>query len=504
MTKKEIGRLEEIEKLTARYFKEWGLLTTEITFAVTTSQRVLEGMAYMYPTNFSHWTFGRDYEYFRTRYEHTGQGIPYEQIWNFVKPRAFIVETNPFALNATIIPHCFGHVDYFLGNKYLQHGRSYSDTAQEAHDAAERFAKYEEKYGTEVERVIDAGMSIMWHQDPDPLFEEPDEEEMRGRLLELERAKIETANDIASKFKNPETKAQIEEIEKRLEQLATKTPPQPTYDLLNYIIKKSPRSLKPWTVDVLTVLRNQARCLAPNMRTKMLDEGWATYWHVRVMRRLRDEGVITPEEFDTFNYYNSKVTRRDRKQFNWYQIGWSILEDITERWNKGRFGREYKEERNLHKRVNWDTGAGLGQQKILEVRSYYTDRMAVEEFFTDEFIREQELYIWTTIEDGDGGYLDIIAEDDPKVIRQLLKSAFSSHGGALIVAEDGNYQNKQHLFLKHIETGFELDPAYRDLTLKNIHYLWGKRVYLACKEDKKDKTFSFDYENRKTGKPNIQ
>src|SRR3989344_3323320 len=186
----------------------------------------MEGMAYKFPNNFSHWTHGRDFESIRTVYEHTGGGIPYEQIWNFNKPRAFLVETNPFALNATIIPHCFGHVDYFLGNKYLQHSRSYSDIAQEARDAAKRFAKYEEKYGSEVERLIDAGMSIMWHQDPDPLFKEPDEEEIRERLFELERAKLETYNDVASKFKNPDTKAQIEEIEKNLDKLLTKTPPQ--------------------------------------------------------------------------------------------------------------------------------------------------------------------------------------------------------------------------------------------------------------------------------------
>lgn len=503
MTKKELERLAEIEKRTEQYFKEWGLLTTEVLFEVTTSRRVIEGMSYMFPTNFSHWTFGRDYESYRTIYEHTGGGIPYEQIWNFRKPKAVLVETNPFALNATIIPHCFGHVDYFLGNKYLQHGRSYSDTAQEAKEAAKRFAKYEERCGDEVERIIDAGMSIMWHQDPDPLFEEPEEEMIRERLIELERAKLELHNDVISRFKNPDTKVQIEEIEKNLQKLMIKTPPQPTFDLLNYIIRKSPRPLKPWMVDVLTVLRNQARCLAPNMRTKMLNEGWSVKWHLMTMRRLREEGLITPEEFDIFNFYHSKVLRQDRKRFNWYHIGLAIFESIEERWNKGQFGREYEEERNLQKRVGWDTKTDLGLQKIKEVRSYYTDRMAVEEFFTDEFIREQELYIWTTIRDGDGDYIDIIAEDDPKIIRQLLKSQFTSYGSTLISVENGNYNDRQQLYLKHINTGFELDPPYRDLTLKNIHYLWGKRVYISCKEEKEEKIYGFDYENRKTGKSSL-
>lgn len=503
MTKKELERLAEIEKRIEEYFKEWGLLTTEITFEITTAQRVLEGMSYMFPTNFSHWTFGRDYERHRTVYEHTGGGIPYEQVWNFKKPRAFLVETNPFALNATIVGHVFGHVDFFLGSRYLQHGRSFSNISEEARNASERFAKYEEKYGSEVERLIDAGISIMWHCHPDPFFEEQDEEIIRERLLELERDKLRLVNDLNYKFKKPETKEQMSAIDKKLEELSTKTPPEPTYDLLNYIIKHSPRPLKPWMVDVLTVMRNQARCLDPNMRTKMINEGWSVYWHVRVMRRLAEEGLITPEEHGIYNYYHSRVTEKRKKSFNWYSIGWQVFESIKKRWDKGQFGPEYDSEENPSKKTSWDSNAQMGDQKIKEVRSFYSDRMTVEEFFTDDFIREQELYIYVSVDDGKGNQIDVIAEDDPKVIRQMLKSILTLYGKTLMVVEDGDYHKKGFLSLKHIDTGFELEPKYRDGTLQKIHYLWGKRVYLSCKEEEKDKQFSFDFENRKTGKANV-
>lgn len=503
MTKKEFERLVEIEKRTEQYFKEWGLLTTEILFEVTTSQRVLEGMAYMFPINFSHWTFGRNYERHRTIYEHSGGGIPYEQVWNFKKPRAFLVETNPFALNTTVIGHVFGHVDFFLGSRYLQHGRSFSNVAEEARNASERFAQYEEKYGPEVERVIDAGMSIMWHCHPDPFFEEQDEEIIRDRLMELEKAKLEISKDVNSKFKKPETKAQIDEIEKKLEELSIKTPPEPTYDLLNYITKHSHRPFKPWIVDVLTVLRHQARCLDPNMRTKMLNEGWAVYWHDRVMRRLAEEGLITPEEHGIFNYYHSKVAEKRKKSFNWYNIGWQVFENVKERWDKGQFGPDYDNEENPAKKATWNTNAQMGDQKIKEVRSFYTDRMAVEEFFTDQFIRDQELYIYATVSDDDGNQYDVIAEDDPKVLRQIIKSILAHYGKQLIVIADGNYNGKGSLFLRHIDTGSELDPKYRDGTLEKIHYLWGKRVYLSCKEKGEDKIFSFDFENRKKGQASV-
>ena len=91
MTKKELNRLIELDKRIQELVKEFGLLTTEVDFEVTTAQRVLEGMSYMFPTNFSHWSFGRDFEKHRTIYEHTGSGIPYEQVWNFDRPKAFLV-----------------------------------------------------------------------------------------------------------------------------------------------------------------------------------------------------------------------------------------------------------------------------------------------------------------------------------------------------------------------------------------------------------------------------
>src|SRR3989344_2090196 len=169
MNKQELQRLIDLEKAIKKIAEEEGLLTTEINFEIASSQQVMEGMAYNFPINFSHWSFGRDYDRHRTIYEHLGAGLPYEQVWNFEKPRALLVETNPFALQALVIAHVYGHVDFFLANRFSRHGRSFSDVAEEARKSADRFRKYEEKHGVEaVERMIEAAFSIQWHQHPDP------------------------------------------------------------------------------------------------------------------------------------------------------------------------------------------------------------------------------------------------------------------------------------------------------------------------------------------------
>jgi stage V sporulation protein R len=491
MTKQELERLKEIEARVCEIFKEKGLLTTDITFEIVPSQRMFEAMAYHFPVNFSHWSFGRDYEKQRMIYEHTGGGIPYEVVWNFDHPKAFLVETNPFALNVIIIAHVFGHVDFHLANGFAQHSRKLADIAQDARLAADRFAKYEERHRHEVERIIDAGMSIAWHQHMDPFYEEEDEEDVRERLIELERAKLVAKKTKGLGTKNPPTQDEIDAVEKRLEELSLKTPPEPVYDLLWYIIKKSPRPLRPWMKDVLKVIREQARCLAPMGRTKLLNEGWATYCHVNIMNQLLRERMITDEEYGTFLRYHNGVIRPSKSSLNWYRVGLALFEDIKRRWDMGHFGKEYEECEDPIVKANWNTHANKGDQKILQVRASFSNRLAVEEFFTDDFIRAQELYIYLRGEDPDkpGVKQIIVAEDRPHVIRGILRNAFTYSGVPVVTVEDGNFKDRRYLSLKHHIKGFELDPEYRDGTLRKIRHLWGRNVFLETPEGDRMKVF---------------
>ena len=182
MNPEELQRLQKIEVRIREMAEDMGLLTTETDFEVVPAQRVLEGMSYHFPTNFSHWSFGRDYERNRTIYEHTGQGIPYEQVWNFDTPKAFLVETSPFTLQVLTIAHVYGHVDFFMANKNCQRARSFADIAGEARNSVDRFQEYVDKYGVdEIEPIMDSRMAIQWDQDPDPIAEEVTHQALRER-----------------------------------------------------------------------------------------------------------------------------------------------------------------------------------------------------------------------------------------------------------------------------------------------------------------------------------
>ena len=336
----------------------------------------------------------------------------------------------------------------------------------------------------EIEHIIDAGMAIQWHQDLDPFAKETTEEELRERLMAVEQAKLERPKTMEGDFKKPQTREEIEAIEQNLRDIMAKTPPQPEYDLLRYIKAHSPQPLRPAAVDMLSVIRNQARALAPNGRTKLLNEGWATYIHVHIMRQLFQEGLLTSEEHGVFSRFHSAVLRENKFGLNWYRVGYGLYEYIKEKWDKGRFGREFDECEDPAARANWDTGANAGNEKIFEVRANFSDRMAVELFFEDEFIHDRRLYIYQEQPDPDTGEIvDVIVENRPAVIRSLLKQQLTLNGAPVIYIKDGNYNRELYMVhVRHPNSQHELDGNYERAALEKVFRLWGRPVHLETDE----------------------
>ena len=59
-------------------------------------------------------------------------------------------------------------------------------------------------------------------------------------------------------------------------------------DILKFLIHKAP--LKSWQQDVLSIVRKKPHILLPQGMTKIMNEGWASYWHSRLMtEKIMDE-----------------------------------------------------------------------------------------------------------------------------------------------------------------------------------------------------------------------
>jgi stage V sporulation protein R len=473
MTELDLTRLNEADRIIQEIAQDFGLTLMPQEFDVVPDQKMLEIMAYRLPVNFSHWSFGRDYEIERTKYEH-GHSVPYEVVFNSNPARAYLMETNPFPIQVLVIAHVYAHNDFMTNNRHFQLTRR--DMITFASEAAARFRKYEEDYGKDtVERLVDAAMAIQWNIDPDESTHSETEEEARERLYGWEK-KAQTHGSFDDLLPG---KNRVSTEEKK--QLRKKTPPEPTVDLLGYIIEHSPKSLQEWEKDILNVIRTQSLYFMPYRRTKIMNEGWAAFWHEKIMQRLFTEKFLTSEEHGYYNLYNARVKAHHPRTINPYLAGHALFSNIDDRWNKGRFGHEYEECQDAQKKRNWDLGLNQGKEKIFQVRRTHMDWFFVDEFLNKEVIDNLDLYLYLE-KDRETHYDIVVEETDWMNVKKVLVQSLMNWGVPRILVTDGNYQNSLQLYLKHEFEGLTLDDEYCRKTLEHIHYLWDRPVHLETRE----------------------
>ncbi len=477
--RQDLQRLEKIDARIQEILDQWGLQVTPVDFEVVPAQRMFEIMAYGLPVNFRHWSRGRDYERLRTIYEHSGAGLPYEMVLNSSPPKAFLMETNPFPVQVLVLAHVYAHVDFFNANQFFEN--TAKEMIVQAYEAAKRFDRYEHRHGlSRLEPLCDAGLALQYNIDPEVHKRKETREEQIERLYG-KSAEQELPEDSFSRL-FPKEKSPPPDFR----ELAHKTPLEPERDLLGYLIESSPKPLEDWEQDVLSVIRSQGMYFYPQMRTKIANEGWAAYWHERVLRRLFEERYLSPEEHGYFAQYHSAVLAPNKLQLNPYHLGKRIFEDIKERWDTGKFGKEWRECEDTFERRNWNTGLNKGMDKIFSIRRVYSDRMLLEHFLTDELVHDLELYIYQEKPARDGSKHLVIVEQRPEVIRQQLKELHADGGQPRILVQDGNYKNRGELYLKHVFEQAPLDPEYMQKTMEHVHFLWSRRVHLETCDSSQD------------------
>jgi len=478
MEKKDLKRLVKVEnEIQKIVFDELGLTCYPIEFDVVPAQKMLEIMAYNLPTNISSWKFGREYEKHKTIYEHYGKSLPYEVIINSKPARAYLMKENRFATQVLVIAHCYGHCAFFSNNKYFVNSRQ--DIIEILSQASERIKQYEE-----VEKTIDAGHALQLHSSP---FESREtEDEKRKRIFEQTKKQLYTHggsySDLLPK-RRQETKESIELYNQRLwRKLKLTTPVEPTEDLLRYIIDNS-KILEDWQKDILEVLRIEGQYYWPMIRTKYMNEGFATIIHEKVMKRLFERNLLSSQEHADFNYANSLVKVKTKVGLNPYLVGSAIWYDIEERWNKGQFGDEWEQCTDRKLKENWNTKLMKGWEKCKQVLTTYIDWFFVQEFLTLELIKDLQIYNFEEVENT-ATYDYVISKHTTKEIKDRIVRYFSSEITPKIEVTNGNYMGRGKLRLLHKYTGVPLDKEYGYKTLKHIAYLWGEEVSLLTEDGK--------------------
>jgi stage V sporulation protein R len=263
-----------------------------------------------------------------------------------------------------------------------------------------------------------------------------------------------------------------------------KIPSEPMRDVMLFLLEQAP--LKPWQLDVLAIIRDEAYYFAPQGQTKIMNEGWATFWHSTIMTR---HGLQTSGDVVGYADHTSGTLASSATRLNPYKLGIELFRDIEDRWNRGCFGRDYDECDDLNVKAEWNTELGQGREKIFEIRRIHNDLTFIDEFLTLDFCRRSKMFSFGYNENT--GYYEIESRQFEQIKKQLLFS-LTNLGRPIIYVRDGNYKNRGELLMEHRYNGPELKVQYAQDTLVSLFRLWHRPVHIETNLDGHRVVISYD------------
>jgi len=482
--------LEATRKEIEAYARDYGLDFFEVIFEMVDFETMNQIAAYDgFPVRYPHWRFGMEYNRLSKAYAYGLQKI-YELVINTDPCYAYLMNCNRDVDQKTIMAHVYAHCDFFKNNACFAHTNRKMIDVMANHGTQVR--KYIERYGEEnvedfldtclsLENLIDNHSSHILRYETKPqnyrdYIDDPHDETPNFRLR---------SKPHMEKYINPTEYIAEQEQAYKDEQKRYKEhfPSEPYRDVLLFLLQHAP--LENWQSEVLSIVRDEALYFAPQRGTKIMNEGWASFWHSNIMTQRAAQA----SEIVDFADLHAGTMAMSGQQLNPYKIGLEIFRDIEDRWNKGRFGKEYDEIESYEVKRNWDKDLGLGRKKVFEVRRIYSDVMFLDEFLTMELCQQMKLF---TFEYNGSSEQYEIASRQYQEIKNKLLSSLTNFGEPYIEVVDGNYANRGELLLEHTHNGVDLKQDYAQDTLRNLYKVWKRPANLKTIVDERPTLMSFD------------
>jgi len=414
--------------------------------------------SYGMPTRYHHWSFGKAFHKMKLHYD-LGMSKIYELVINSDPCYAFLLDSNTLIQNKLIVAHVLAHSDFFKNNAHFKYTNRKMVDSMAAN--GDRIRRYEQKIGRmKVEAFLDAAMALSEHIDPHQarikkrrsvLIKK--ENLCASEMWELDLAVGSEASDL---HLNVSRKAKTEQEEVTLG--ASASVMEHEKDLLLFIMENNP-NLEDWQYDILTIAREEMMYFWPQIETKIMNEGWASFWHTRMIRELD----LTTNEAVEFAKLNAAVLQPSTTQLNPYYLGLKIFEDIER-----RYGRDH----------------------MFEVREVESDLSFIRNYLTEDIVKETNLFQFSKL-----GSEFVVNSTDWKTVRNTLIESRINGGNPYITTS----QAGENLYLLHHYEGVELEVRYLEKTLPYVYHLWGNTVFLETILEEKRVQFSYNGEkiNRK-------
>lgn len=481
---RELARLQErVDAVAAAR----GLTYFPVIFEVVDYAQMNQLAAYTgFPTRYPHWRWGMEFEELSKSYEY-GLSKIYEMVINNDPTYAYLLEGNAFLDQKLVMAHVYGHADFFKNNVYFGHTNRKMVDAMANH--ATRIRRYRDRLGVEeVERFIDGCLSIEDLIDPTAAFRENyglSENEPPEEMAPLPRPL--PAKDYMQRYINPpelmeEERHRLESEHRRIRRF----PRDPRRDVLGFLLLHAP--LENWERDILGIIREESYYFLPQRQTKIMNEGWASFWHTTLL----SQGLLDPSEVIDYADHHSGTTATSPGRLNPYKLGIELFRDIEFRWNTGRFGREWDECDDMTARANWNNPTGLGLEKIFQVRHLHCDLTFLDEFLTEDFCRQQKLFVFAQDRRREAW---VIQSREFEEIKQSLLFRLTNSGSPVISVVDANHRNRSELLLSHRHDGVDLRLDWAKEVLTALVRIWHRPVFLDTVIEGRLRRLSFDGSN---------
>jgi stage V sporulation protein R len=421
-------------------------------FEVCNHNQMLGYMAYSgMPSHYPHWSYGKSYEKLKTLYDYGVSGLPYEMVINSNPSLAYLMRDNTLLLSILTMAHVYGHNDFFKNNFTFKSTRpEFTISTFKSHGTRVRAYVEDPSIGLEkVETLLDAAHAVSLQCRRNLAIRKRTPPEERDDILHAARPHVDP-------FRHVHRRQEYVEPDLR------KVPLVPDEDLLLFIRDHNP-FLAEWEKDLLTIVHEEAQYFIPQIETKIMNEGWATYWHKRILDSLDLPQAMQLE----FIVRHNQVVRPFSGGLNPYHLGLRVWEDIRRRYDEPT--PEEAEELGPHRPT--------GTQKLFEVREADRDVSFLRRHLTESLMRELNLFEYQA--KGDDLVVSSVADKDGwRQVKETLLANIGMGGSPVIKVTDSDYGQNRTLYLAHGHDGRDLQIEYAEKTLSYVHRLWQRDVAL--------------------------
>ena len=455
----------------------------------------------MIPTLYDYWVHDVEVLKEKGRYE-LYPNNPYETVINTRPAISFYNDNNPDWMNVMIFYHVLAHIDFFQNNLYFRHTWDYDFTGRALSDKRMISSLRSEKgrwvdYIIEFSRGIDnlvgyhdelsrlhraprSGQSKMIDYYFDVFLQSIKKVKTNEYIKELERY-----NECLRENRELGEKAFFSDVFRKhpefdaLYKKALKEKPERSLDLMEYILENSTflaREKNSWIKPVVEVVRKTSIFFQPQIRTKIMNEGWASYWHEKLF--LQDDR-IEGHEVD-FARTHAGVTSMPRVGLNPYALGMRLFYYIEQLADKGKYSIEFRRLLDSREREQFDADTGQGNDFLFKLRDNYNDFMFINTFVDQDFINQYKLFVaGRRLNQQRGVWEYYVKSRSADSYRQMVLDTLY-HPPCIDI--DLEKSNNSDLYLSH---RFEGKPLVKDFianTMLGIEYLWGAPVKLETSE----------------------